>query len=265
MAASIHPTAFISAKAHIGENVQVGPCAVIEDDVIIGDNCRIDAFASIKRFTRMGEGNIIHSYTVVGGEPQDLKFKGEESWLELGNHNTIREFATLHRGTEGGGAITRVGSNNLFMAYTHVAHDCIVGNRVVMSNNATLAGHVTVQDYAIIGGLSAVHQFCRIGEHAFVGGMTGAGQDLPPYMLATGSRGAVHGPNAVGLRRMGASSALISALKHCFRLFWLSEMPRQDALTQLEANYQEFPEVMNFVQFIRESGGRGVLPATKEG
>ncbi len=260
MASQIHPSSFIAPGARLGADVVVGPCAVIEDDVIIGDRSRIDAFASVKRFTRMGTDNHIHSYALVGGEPQDLKFAGEESWLEMGNGNSVREFATLHRGTAGGGGVTRVGNGNLFMAYTHVAHDCQLGNEIVMSNGATLAGHVSVDNRAILAGLSAVHQFVRIGAYAFVGGMSGISQDLPPFMLAVGNRAGVHGPNLVGLRRLQASRELIAALKSAFRLVWHSDTPRKEALEQLEYEYGVFPEILAFVEFVRASE-RGILPA----
>ncbi len=262
MTAQIHPSAFIAQSATIGQGVTIGPCAMIEEDVIIGDNCRIDAFASIKRFTRLGKGNVIHSYAMVGGIPQDLKFAGEDSWLELGDNNNIREFSTLHRGTAGGGGVTRLGNSNLLMAYTHVAHDCQLGNGIVMSNGATLGGHSTIQDYAIIGGLSAVHQFARVGTHAFVGGMTGISQDLPPFMLAVGGRAGIHGPNIVGLRRMGASSPTVTAIRSAFRLIWLSGMPRAEALAQAEQEYADIPEVHTLIAFVRESP-RGVLPAAR--
>ncbi len=262
MSAFIHPSAFISPKAELGRNVSVGPCAVIEDDVVIGDNCQIHAFASVKRYTRMGQGNIIHSYALVGGEPQDLKFAGEVSWLEIGDNNKIREFSTLHRGTEGGGGITRIGNNNLIMAYCHVAHDCILHNSIVMSNGATLAGHVILFDGVIIGGLSAVHQFGRVGRHAFIGGMTGISQDLPPYMMAVGGRAGIHGPNLVGMRRLGVASASISAVRAAFRSIWLSETPRQEALDKAEQEYAHIPEVIELVTFVRESP-RGVLPAVR--
>ncbi|ABB38175.1 Acyl-(acyl-carrier-protein)--UDP-N-acetylglucosamine O-acyltransferase [Oleidesulfovibrio alaskensis G20] len=258
MAAQIHPSAFVDSKAVIGEDVVIGPCAVVEANTVIGDRCRIDAFASVKQYTRMGTDNHIYSYAAVGGEPQDLKFHGEESWLEIGDRNRIREFATLHRGTEGGGAKTVVGSDNLLMAYTHVAHDCHVKDGIIMSNGATLAGHVTVEDHAILAGLSAVHQFVRIGRNAFVGGMSGIAQDLPPFMLAVGNRAGVHGPNLVGLRRAKASRDLIAALKSAYRLIWHSETPRKEALEQLEYEYGNFPEVLNFVEFIRSSE-RGIL------
>ena len=258
MAAQIHPSAFVDPSAKIADNVVVGPCALIEKDVEIGEGCRIDAFASVKQYTRMGKNNHVFSYAMVGEVPQDLKFHGEESWLEIGDNNNIREFSTLHRGTEDGGGVTSIGSQCLLMAYTHVAHDCKLANGIVMSNNATLAGHVEVQDNAIIGGLSAVHQFSRIGRHAFVGGMTGISQDLPPFMLAVGERAGLHGPNLVGLRRMGLSRDAISAVKNVFRLIWLSGMPRPEALEKAADEYAAFPEAMEIVTFVKESK-RGVL------
>lgn len=262
MASQIHPSAFVDPKAEVGEGVVIGPCAVIEADTVVGDRCRIDAFASVKQYTRMGTDNHLHSYACIGGEPQDLKFRGEVSWLELGNGNSIREFSTLHRGTEGGGGVTRIGDNNLCMAYTHVAHDCQLGSHIVMSNGATLAGHVTVGDHAILAGLCAVHQFVRIGHHAFVGGMSGIPQDLPPFMLAVGNRASVHGPNLVGLRRMNASRELIAAFKNAFRLLWHSETPRREALEQLEYEFGNYAEILSFVAFIRASE-RGILSAER--
>lgn len=258
MANSIHSAAFIAPSAKIGNNVTIGPCAYIEDDVVIGDDCIIDAFASVKQYTTLGKGNHIHSYAMVGGEPQDLKFHGEKSELIIGNNNNIREFATLHRGTEAGSLVTKIGDNNLIMAYCHIAHDCQLGNNIVMSNNATLAGHCIVDDFAILGGLSAVHQFTRIGTHAFVGGASGIPQDLPPYMLAVGNRATVHSPNIVGLRRMRASQELFSAMKQAFKLTWQSDIPRPDALDQLEAEYGHLPEIKTYIEFIRQSK-RGIL------
>ena len=235
----IHPSAFVSPKAELGEDVVIGPCALIEEDVVIGARTRVDAFASIKRYTSVGEDNHIHSYAMVGGEPQDLKFHGEVSQLIIGNRNNIREFSTLHRGTESGGGITRIGDGNLLMAYVHVAH---------------------VDDYAIIGGLSAVHQFTRVGKHAFVGGMSGIAQDLPPWMLAVGNRAQVQSPNFVGLRRIKASQELVSGFKQAYRLLWFSGIPRPDALLQLEAEYGHLPDIAEFIDFVRKSE-RGILPA----
>jgi UDP-N-acetylglucosamine acyltransferase len=262
VSARIHPTAFVSEKARLGEDVVVGQCALIEDDVVIGDGCQIHAFASVKQYTSMGSGNVIHSYALVGGLPQDLKFAGEVSSLEIGDNNNIREFSTLHRGTAGGGGVTRVGSGNLIMAYAHVAHDCKLGNHIVMSNGATLAGHVQVMDQAIIGGLSALHQFTRVGRNAFVGGMTGIAKDLPPYLMAVGSRAGIHGPNVVGLRRLGLPSATIHAIRTAFRYIWHQEMPRQEALEKTVEEFGSVPEVMEIVNFVKDSP-RGVLHAVR--
>ena len=262
MSITIHPSALVSPKADIGDNVTVGPYAVIEDDVVIGEGCAIHAFASVKQHTRMGRGNVIHSYALVGGIPQDLKFHGEVTLLEIGDNNHIREFSTLHRGTVNGKGTTRIGSNNLIMAYCHVAHDCTVGDFVVMTNGATLGGHVQLFDHVIIGGLSAVHQFSRIGRHAFIGGMTGIGQDLPPYMLAVGSRAGIHGPNLVGLRRLKLSSSAITAVRTAFRMIWHSDMPRREALDKAAQEFADVPEVLEIVDFVRDSS-RGVLPAAR--
>lgn len=259
---NIHPTAIIAPDVQLGTGVQIGPYAILEDHVFIGDNTQIEAHAVIKRYTRIGMANHIHSHALVGGEPQDLKFQGEVTWLEIGSCNRIREFTTLHRGTEGGGGLTKVGDRNLFMAYSHIAHDCRLGSDIVMSNAATLGGHVQVDDFAIIGGLSAVHQFCHIGTHAFIGGMTGVPQDLPPWMLVAGSRALVHGPNMVGLRRAGASKEMVQAFKQAFRLIWRSEMPRSEALEDLTRDYAHIPELLSFIEFVRSSE-RGICPAEK--
>ena len=261
MAATIHPTAFVSPNAELGDNVVIGHCAVVEDNVVIGEGSRVDAFASIKAYTRMGKNNHIHSYAMVGGIPQDLKFHGEVSQLEMGDNNTVREFATIHRGTEGGGGITKIGSNNLFMAYTHIAHDCILGNNIIMSNAATLAGHVTVEDSAILGGLCALHQFTHVGKFAFLGGMSGLAMDLPPYMLAAGHRAELHGPNLVGLRRLHLPREAVSAIRAAYRTIWLSGIPRQEALDKAENEFSDVSQVQEIISFIRSSQ-RGVLTAT---
>ncbi|GHV53917.1 acyl-[acyl-carrier-protein]--UDP-N-acetylglucosamine O-acyltransferase [Deltaproteobacteria bacterium] len=261
MAVSIHSTALVSPTAQLADNVTVGHCAVIEDNVILGEGTIVDNFATIKQFTRMGKNNHIHSYAMVGGIPQDLKFHGEESWLELGDSNNVREFATVHRGTEGGGGVTRIGSHNLIMAYTHIAHDCILGNHIIMSNSATLAGHIIVEDGAILGGFAAVHQFSHIGKNAFVGAMSGIAMDVPPYMLAAGHRAELHGPNMVGLRRLNLSREVIAAIRSAYRAIWLSGIPRQKALEEVSIQFAAFREIQEIVTFIRESR-RGVLSAS---
>jgi len=189
MSSDIHPTTIIDSQADLGENVYIGPYCVIESGVVIGDNCHIEPFVHLKSNTSLGKNNHIHSYACIGGKPQDSKFQGETTWLEIGDNNCIREYVTINIGTEGGGKVTRVGSNCLIMAYSHVAHDCILGDNVVLANAATLAGHIVVEDYAVVGGLSAVHQFVRIGQYAYIGGMTGVPQDVPPFMLIAGERG----------------------------------------------------------------------------
>ncbi|MCL1916417.1 MAG: acyl-ACP--UDP-N-acetylglucosamine O-acyltransferase [Desulfovibrionaceae bacterium] len=261
MAVSIHPSALVAAGAKLGQDVNIGPYVCIDDEVEIGDGTRVDAFACIKRYTRLGRNNHVFSHAVVGEIPQDLKFNQERSRLEIGDGNSIREFATLHRGT-GEDGVTRIGDGCLLMAYCHVAHDCVLGSQVIMSNSATLAGHVEVQDHATVGGLSAVHQFTRIGHHAFIGGMTGIGQDIPPYMLASGARASLYGPNLVGLRRQGFSNETIGALRSAYRLIWLSGLPRKEALEKAAQEYAAFPQVMHIVDFVRESK-RGVLMADR--
>ncbi len=256
--AKIHPSACIGKNVELADNVTIGHCANIEDNVIIGEGTEIGAFASVKEYTTLGKNNKIHTYACVGGAPQDLKFANEKTQLIIGDNNTIREFATIHRGTVQDKSVTTIGNNNLLMAYTHVAHDCVLGSNIVMSNGATLAGHVLVEDFVIISGLSAVHQFCRLGAHSFLGGMTGLAQDLPPYMLASdeGSQNKVQAPNIVGLRRLKASSDLISALKYAYKLIWNSETPRKEALQELEEKY-DFSEIKYFTEFIRASS-RGI-------
>ena len=217
---------------------QVHPTAIVHANAQIGKDVEIGPYA------------IIEEHVVIGDR------------CRIDAHAVIKDYTRMGVGKEGGGGITRIGSRNLCMAYTHIAHDCQLGNDIVMSNGATLGGHVRVDDFAIIGGLSAVHQFGHVGTHAFVGGMTGVAQDLPPWMLAAGSRALVHGPNLVGLRRAGASRETISAFKQAFRLIWRSEMPRSQALDLLANDYANLPQVMEFVDFVRSSE-RGLCPAEK--
>lgn len=260
MQTTIHPSAVVAPGAILGAGVTVGPYAVIEDDVRIGDGTVIDAGAQIKRFTTLGAGNHVHSMACVGGEPQDLKFHGEETRLEIGDRNKIREFSTIHRGTEGGGGVTRVGSDNLMMAYSHIAHDCIVGDNNVLANAATLAGHVIVGSEVVVGGLSAVHQFVTIGDFAFIGGKTGVAQDVPPFMLAVGERATLRGLNLIGLRRHGFSSEEISALKSAYKLIWRSNQERNEVMQQVETELGSFPQVMKLLEFIRASKRGTITP-----
>jgi len=258
----IHPTAVIDPGAELGKDVTVGPFAVIGPKVTIGDGSTVGSHAVIESHVRMGKGNRIHSFASVGAIPQDLKFRGEESWVEMGDGNIIREFATVNRGTSGGGGVTRIGNNTLVMAYSHVAHDCVVGSRVIMANAATLAGHVTIEDGAIIGGMTGVHQFVRIGEHCIIGGMSGVSQDVPPYVTAVVSRPqrgyALYGLNLVGLRRNRFSPETVAALKQAFKIIFRATVPLAEALARAEAELPPLPQVRHLIAFVRESK-RGVL------
>lgn len=260
MSVTIHPTAIVASQATLGVEVTVGPYAIIEGQVQIGDGTRIDAGAQIKRNTTLGAHNHVHSMACVGGEPQDLKFHGEISSLIIGDRNKIREFSTIHRGTEGGGGITRVGSDNLMMAYSHIAHDCLIGDSNVLANAATLAGHVTIGSDVVIGGLSAVHQFVTIGDFAFIGGKTGVPQDVPPFMLAVGERATLRGLNLIGLRRHGFSSEEIHALKSTYKLIWRSNQERNEVIQQVETELGHFPQVMKLLEFIRASKRGTISP-----
>jgi UDP-N-acetylglucosamine acyltransferase len=256
----IHATAIVDQTVRLGRGVEVGPYSLIQGRVVIGDETVIGSHVVIKDATTIGARCRIFQFAVLGEIPQDLKFKGEESQLIIGDDNTIREFATMHRGTEGGGGVTRVGSRNLFMAYTHVAHDCQVGNGVIMSNAATLGGHITVEDFAIIGGLSAVHQFCRVGRHAFIGGCSAVHRDVPPYAMAVGNRAKLVGLNLVGLKRLGFTDATLQSLKRAFELLFLSDLNQKEAMERIRQEYPEVPEIQHLLQFL-ETSERGLLPA----
>lgn len=264
MATRIHHTATVHPDAQIGRNVEIGPGCIVEADVYIGDYSRLDPYAQVKRFTRLGGECHVHSYAMVGGEPQDLKFKGEESWLEVGDKTTIREFVTIHRGTEGGGGTTRIGAGCLLMSYVHVAHDCLIGNGVILSNAVNLAGHIEIRDRAVIGGMTGVHQFTRIGEFAFVGAMSGVGQDIPPFTLASGNRAKLRGLNVIGLRRSGFSNEVMSALKKTYMILFRSGKERREALAEAEKLHGGSEEVMRMIGFVQESE-RGVASAVRNG
>jgi len=255
---TIHPTAIVHPKAELGENVKIGPYVIIEDQVVIGDNCQIDSFAQIKAYTTLGQNNRVFSYAFLGEIPQDLKFKGEQTRLEIGNNNQIREFSTLHRGTSEGQGVTKVGSNCLLMAYTHVAHDCVIGDGVILANCATLAGHVHVDNFTVIGGLSAVHQFVHIGEHVFIGGKTGVAQDVPPFMLVAGERAKSFGPNVIGLKRKGFSKEEILALKKASKILWQNNIPQKEALEKIKAELGELEVIQKLLSFIQKSK-RGII------
>lgn len=258
MATQIHPSAVVDPAARIGENVVIGPYAIIEAESEIGDNCRIDAFAQVKSHTTMGRDNVIHSNALLGGDPQDIKFKGADTRLVMGDANIVREFVTIHRGTPGGRGETVIGSHCMIMAYAHVAHDCKLFDHAILVNCVMLAGHVDVGSHAVVSGMSGVQQFSRIGDYAFVGGMTGVNMDVPPYTMAAGIRGALRGLNLIGLRRSGMSRETIMALKKAYITIFRSGLGRQEALEEAEEALGDVPEVMNLIGFIRASE-RGTL------
>jgi len=255
----IHPTAIVADGARIADGVEIGPYAIIGPHVSIGKGTRVGPHAVIDGWTTIGEDNVIFHHASVGAIPQDLKYRGEQTYLRIGDRNIIREFATLHLGTVTGDGETTVGNDNLFMAYSHVAHDCHIGNGVVMANVATLAGHVTVEDYVVLGGLCAVHQFVRIGAHAMIGGGTLVTNDIPPFVIATGEGRdtRLRGLNLVGLKRRGFTDESISHLKKAYRILSLGKNTLQTALERLEHDLEQTPEIVRLITFIRSSQ-RGV-------
>lgn len=251
----IHPTAIIDPTAVLATDVEVGPYVIIGKHVTIGKGTTIGPHTVIGDWTEIGENNQIYHLASVGPAPQDLKYRGEECWTRIGNNNIIREFATIHRGTVTGISETVVGNNNLFMAYSHVAHDCRIGNRVVMANSATLAGHVTIEDDVILGGLVAVHQFSSVGAHAMVGGGTLVVLDIPPYTISTpGKRDAkLRGLNLVGLKRRGFSDDVILKLKKAYKTLFMADLKLPDAIARLKSEISGCPEVDYLLAFIERS------------
>jgi UDP-N-acetylglucosamine acyltransferase len=257
----IHPTAIIDPGASLGEGVEVGAYAVVGPQVTLGDGCTIGAHAIIESHSRIGKGTRVFSFASVGTTPQDLKFQGEETWVEIGDGCTIREYVTVNRGTVPGGGVTRVGNGVLLMAYCHIAHDCHIGDRVIMANAAMLAGHVDIATGAIIGGLVGIHQFVRIGSYAIVGALSGIGLDIPPYVTAVVARAqkgsGLYGLNLIGLKRNRFSEETIAELKKAYRILFRSGLPKEEALSRAEAETAPVPEVRHLLDFIRSSK-RGV-------
>src|SRR5690606_19905872 len=236
----------------------VGPFAIIGPDVEIGDDCWIGPHAVIQGPTRMGRGNRVYQFASIGEAPQDKKYAGEETWLEIGDRNIFRENVTIHRGTVQGLSVTRIGDDNLFMAYCHIAHDCVVGNGTTFSNSASLAGHVVVGDYAILGGFSLVHQFCRIGAYSFCGFGSAINRDVPPFVTVSGQMAVPHGINSVGLRRHGWSSSTIAAIKRAYKTLYKSGLRLEEARQVLEQMAQETPEIQLLADFVAQTE-RGIV------
>lgn len=254
----IHPTAIVEAGAKLGQGVAVGPFCTVGPDVVLEDDARLISHVVVAGRTTIGPRTTVYPFASIGMPPQDLKYKGEPSRLEIGADNVIREHATMNPGTEGGGMLTRVGDGGLFMAGAHVAHDCRVGNHVIFANNASLAGHVVVDDYAIIGGLAGVHQFCRIGAHSIVGAMSLVVQDIIPYGSASGDRARLVGLNIVGLRRREFSRADIQALRTAYRLLFAEEGTLSERIDDVAEMYSDNAAVMDIVAFMRAGSTRAI-------
>lgn len=250
---SIHPTAVVTPGAALDGGVQVGPYAVIGPHVRIGKDTCVGSHSVVEGRTTIGCDNRIFQFASVGAVPQDMKYRGEDSALTIGDRNTIREFATLNIGTRGGGMETRIGNDNLFMVYSHVGHDCRIGNHVILANCATLAGHVTLEDYVGVGGLAAIHQFTRIGESAYLGGGAMVANDVPPYCLAQGDRARLFGLNRVGLERRGFGEAQKRALKQAYRTFFFEGLSLKDAVERIRREQADFPEAVHLADFIAAS------------
>ena len=254
----IHPSAVVSPRAQIGNDCYIGPYAIIGDEVTLGDRVRLDAHCVIDGRTRIGDETHVFPFVSIGLPPQDLKFKGEATETEIGRRNAIREFVTIHRGTSGGGGITRTGDDCFIMAQAHIAHDCILGNNVIMANAATLAGHVFVEDGANIGAYSGVHQFCRVGREAYVGGYSVVVKDAMPFALTVGNHARCYGLNKVGVRRRGYSRETIAALHHAFTLLLASKLNTTQALARIRDETRDCEEVNELVRFV-ETSKRGVV------
>lgn len=254
----IHPTAIIHPHAKLAADVKVGPYAIIEEHVEIGEACEIGSHAVIKGHTKIGSHNKIFQFCSIGEDPQDKKYTGAATYLEIGDHNVIREFCTLNRGTEGGGGVTRIGNHNLLMAYVHIAHDCVVGNHVVFANNASLAGHVQVDDFAILGGLSGTHQFCRIGMHSFAAGGSMIAKDVPPYVKVSGYYAKPFGLNTEGLRRHGFTSERLIVIKQIYKIVYRQGLNLHEAVAKIQ---EDFPDDLDAERFISvlEHSKRGVV------
>jgi len=253
--AEIHASAVIDPAAQIEEGCSVGPFCVIGPGVTMGTGCTLGPHVILQGKVTLGERNRLEAAISIGAPPQDLKYGGEETEVVIGSENLIREFVTIHRGTVGGGGITRLGSKNMLMAYSHIAHDCQVGNHTVFANGATLAGHVEVGSHATVGAFSAIHQFCRVGEYAFIGGFSVLTKDVLPFVKTVGSRGnaRTYGINTIGLERKGFSDESIETLKSAYNILFKSKMLLQEALQELEKRLGDHAEVAYLVRFIRES------------
>lgn len=254
----IHPTAIVSPKARLGERVSIGPFSIIGDDVEIGDDTVIGPHVVVTGHTRIGKQNKIFQFCSIGEVPQDKKYAGEPTRLEIGDRNTIHEYCSLHVGTIQDRGVTSVGNDNWIMAYVHIAHDCVVGNNTIFANNATLAGHVTIGDWAILGGFTGVHQFGRVGAHSFCGVGTVLLQDLPPFITVSGNPASPHGINSEGLKRRGYSAEAIMQIKRAYKALYRSGLSLDEARASIDELCAITPELVPLRDFIADSG-RGIV------
>jgi len=254
---AIHPTALVEPGALLGEGCEIGPYAVVGRSVRLGPGCSVGAHAVLAGRTSLGAGCRVFPHAVLGGVPQDLKYRGEETHLEIGERNTFREFTTVNLGTSGGGGVTRIGNGGLFMAYSHVGHDCQIGDGAIIANGVALAGHIEIGDHVHISGLAAAHQFTRIGRLAFVSGLTGVAMDVAPYTTVTGARAEVAGLNVVGMQRAGMTEEQIARVKQAYKVFFRSNLQVAEALAQLRAEMGNDPEIAHFIAFV-EASKRGI-------
>ena len=253
MGRDIHATAIVSPKAEIDEGTFIGPFCIIQDGVHIRKGTRLISNVIIEGDTEIGENCVVYPFTSIGLPPQDMKYKGEKTGVTIGSNNTIREYSTIHRASVGGNGVTSIGDDNFFMAYVHVAHDCKIGNSVIMANVATLAGHVLIEDHAVIGGLVAIHQFTRIGTYAMVGGFSGIGQDIPPYMIASGARAKLFGLNAIGLKRHGFTDSTINELKKAYKILFREKRTLKDAIQKIQEDLPYTDEIKHLIEFIQKN------------
>ena len=255
---AIHPTAIIDARAKVPDSCSVGPCCVIGPDVELGERCRLVSHVAIQGPTRIGSDNAFFPFCAIGMAPQDISYRGEPTRLEIGDHNEIREYVTITRGTRKGGGLTKVGSHTLIMAYAHIGHDCIIGNRVILTNGAQLAGHIQVEDYATISAFCLLHQFSRVGAHSFIGAGTVITQDVAPFSMVVGERGVkCFGINKVGLQRHGFSPERIKTVDQAYRLLLRSKLNTSQAVEKMRGTLPDSEDVQQLIRFIESSGDRG--------
>jgi UDP-N-acetylglucosamine acyltransferase len=253
MSNDIHPTAIIESDVQIEEDTHIGPFCILKKGAHIKKGTRLISNIIIEGDSEIGENCVIYPFTTIGLPPQDMKYKGEKTGVKIGNNNIVREYITIHRASVSGDGVTTIGNNNFLMAYVHIAHDCKIGNYVIMANVATLAGHVFVEDHVVIGGLVAIHQFTRIGAYAMVGGFSGVGQDIPPYMIASGARAKLFGLNTIGLKRHGFSDTTINELKKAYKILFREKRTLKDAIKKIQEELPYTDEIKHLLEFIQKN------------